>query len=339
HYYPFGMKHSVYVPADKKIFGLNPGEEELKIKVVTKTDYLYEYNGKEFQDELNLNLYDYHARNYDPAIGRWINIDPMAPKYFSHSPYAYALNAPTYFIDPDGMQVLGNGEPDDDCKGCPAVELETVVITPKAPKKSSGSLLIYIPPAIRDYSIGRDIFGYNYEKYSELYKDPNWLAGYKKMYDAKREGELGVAILFSLPYAIVATPAVIAYGSMAIETSYGSFIIKTGIDATAQYAISGDVNWLNAAAGSVLPGKAGYLGSPILSEGADVLQYEKISDFNFQKSSANVVGGYLGSLSGFGTKAVSSDWSSSIGSFIFSNGVQSFHTQGNTEIIKSNSKN
>lgn len=113
--------------------------------------------------------------------------------------------------------------------------------------------------------------------------------------------------------------------------------VKIEINAKVQYLITGNVNWLNAAAGSVLPGKAGYLGSPVLSEGSDVLQ-NGVSNFDYQKSSAKVIGGYLGSLSGFGTKAVSSDWSSSIGSFIFSNGVQSFQTQANSEIIDSQSK-
>ncbi|MEG0696503.1 MAG: RHS repeat-associated core domain-containing protein [Algoriella sp.] len=40
-----------------------------------KICYEYKYNGKELQDELNLNLYDYGARNYDPAIGRFFNLD------------------------------------------------------------------------------------------------------------------------------------------------------------------------------------------------------------------------------------------------------------------------
>lgn len=60
------------------------------------------YNGKELQDELGLNNYDFGARNYDPAIGRWMNIDPLAEKYFDTSPYVYALDNPMYFVDPDG---------------------------------------------------------------------------------------------------------------------------------------------------------------------------------------------------------------------------------------------
>jgi RHS repeat-associated protein len=85
-YYPFGLKHKGYN------------------SVINGTEHKYKYNGKELQDEMGLNFYDYGARNYDPALGRWMNIDPLAEKSRRFSPYTYALNNPIYFIDPDGME-------------------------------------------------------------------------------------------------------------------------------------------------------------------------------------------------------------------------------------------
>jgi RHS repeat-associated protein len=69
---------------------------------VKKNKYLY--NGKELIEDAGLQYYDYGARMYDPVIGRWGIIDPLAyhPNQVDKSPYAYAWNNPVNLTDPDG---------------------------------------------------------------------------------------------------------------------------------------------------------------------------------------------------------------------------------------------
>ncbi len=68
----------------------------------------YKYNGKELQDELDLNWYDCGARNSDPAVIPFTTIDPRAEEYYSQSPYAFAANNPVYYIDINGEGVEKN---------------------------------------------------------------------------------------------------------------------------------------------------------------------------------------------------------------------------------------
>lgn len=108
HYYPFGMKHANYNTHTLSAMKMQEGNEvTLKAVAAPSTPkpvmgYNYKYNGKEFQDELGLNLYDYGARNYDPAIGRWMNMDNLSENSLTESTYTYCGNNPIIFKDPDG---------------------------------------------------------------------------------------------------------------------------------------------------------------------------------------------------------------------------------------------
>ncbi len=82
-YYPFGLTFNGYNQSPKN-------------------NYLY--NRKERDPVLGWD--DFHARKYDPALGRWNHIDPLADQMSFVTPYAYGFNNPVLFIDPDGKKPI-----------------------------------------------------------------------------------------------------------------------------------------------------------------------------------------------------------------------------------------
>ena len=66
----------------------------------------YKYNGKEYDAKKGLNWYDYGARHYDAALGRFTTNDRFAEKYHSMSPYQYGANNPVKHIDVKGDSII-----------------------------------------------------------------------------------------------------------------------------------------------------------------------------------------------------------------------------------------
>jgi len=88
----------------------------------------YKFGGKEYNDELGLDWYDVSARNYDPALGRWMNLDPLAEKMRRHSPYNFGFDNPVFFQDYDGMMPSGGTDPVKKVKAA-VQKAETAVIS------------------------------------------------------------------------------------------------------------------------------------------------------------------------------------------------------------------
>ncbi|CAG9810193.1 unnamed protein product [Chironomus riparius] len=73
------------------------GEMMRKFISDDNADIRYLFQGKELDVEID--MYNYHARFYDPTIGRFLQTDPQS-QYFS--PYKFSGNNPVSFVDPDG---------------------------------------------------------------------------------------------------------------------------------------------------------------------------------------------------------------------------------------------
>nr|WP_256367525.1 RHS repeat-associated core domain-containing protein [Lentimicrobium sp. S6] len=84
-------------------FGMSLGNELTYQNTDDSPKNKYLYNGKELQMDFELDWYDYGARFYDAALGRFTTIDPLAEYAFNWTPYRFGYNNPIKYSDPSGL--------------------------------------------------------------------------------------------------------------------------------------------------------------------------------------------------------------------------------------------
>ena len=87
-YYPFGWEM--------------PGRK------YNSAEYRYGFNGKEKDQDGefgSITNYDYGFRIYNPAIGRFLSVDPLTKEYPMFTPYQFAANSPIWGVDLDGLEL------------------------------------------------------------------------------------------------------------------------------------------------------------------------------------------------------------------------------------------
>jgi RHS repeat-associated protein len=68
-----------------------------------KSPFLGVWTNSESKSISGVGWYDFGARNYDPSLGMWFNVDPMAEMYHTNSPYHFCANDPVNNREINGM--------------------------------------------------------------------------------------------------------------------------------------------------------------------------------------------------------------------------------------------
>ena len=68
------------------------------------------FNGIEFNDNLDIDMYDAFYRNLDPQIGKFWQVDPESESENAFSPYCTMKDNPITFQDPLGDKIINNNK-------------------------------------------------------------------------------------------------------------------------------------------------------------------------------------------------------------------------------------
>ncbi|MBD0401480.1 RHS repeat domain-containing protein [Flammeovirga sp. EKP202] len=123
-YYPFGLTME-----NRSWSGVEGGKE-----------YRYGFNGKENDTDLSSSqlIQDYGFRVYNPVIGKFLSVDPIAQEMPWLSPYNFAENKPVWGIDSDGLKFNPSNNPYRLYRPIPGVSIPIVSFRIRPPKYSTG---------------------------------------------------------------------------------------------------------------------------------------------------------------------------------------------------------
>lgn len=254
-----------------------------------RTDaYLYKYNGKEWQDELGLNMYAMDMRMYDPALARWVVQDPIV--HFNQSPYSSFDGNPVFWVDPSGATTENNNSGSTGVSLVGGISLDSVMATSAVnftsyadsyTTKESISWSIW-SSMINDSDeeilpsdcIKSEVLGSsskNYTKYKSVSYEgsglsfPNIftsfmdtaLGGYRSLTSTESGRNYyynlhNSPLSKSIDNAVMGTIVSVGMAPLALE--YGSIVLlKYGADVTMQYLMKGNVDFLAAGSNASLP--------------------------------------------------------------------------------------
>ena len=103
-----GSNGAIYKASDYSPYGEQSDAESMQTASTPAwITFRDAYTGQEDQHpDFGTSYTDFGARQYSPALRRWMAPDPLSEKYYGISPYAFCAGNPVKYLDPDG-EIIG----------------------------------------------------------------------------------------------------------------------------------------------------------------------------------------------------------------------------------------
>jgi len=102
-YYPFGLLHRGY-NEEKEDLKYDKEQDFIFTVQAQAGRYKYKFQGQERQEDLDLGWDSFKYRNYDYAIGRFFNVDPLAEKFPYNGVYNFSENRVVDGVELEGLE-------------------------------------------------------------------------------------------------------------------------------------------------------------------------------------------------------------------------------------------